>query len=66
MEKNSRLIKIRLTEKLNNAINEASLGVGINKSELVRYLLNKSLHELKNDSIKAGGYDKLEVTLKKV
>ena len=66
MQRNNKIIKIRLTEELYKLIEEAGIGVGINKSELIRYLLNKSLRELKKDSIKAGGYDKLEVTLREV
>ena len=64
--KNNKVLVIRLTEKLNSLLGEASEGVGINKSELVRYLLTKSIYEIKKDSIKAGGYDKLVITLKKI
>lgn len=46
-------------------LNEISDILGFKKTDLIRFLLNRSLEQLKADKIEAGGYDKLEFTLKR-
>lgn len=58
------IIKIRIDEEMNNLLNEAVEKIGFKKTELIRYLLNRALQQLKSDSIQAHGFDKLEFTLR--
>lgn len=46
-------------------IKEVSEATGFKETDLIRFLLNRSLEQLKSDKQKAGGYDKLEITLRK-
>lgn len=64
MVKNHKLKDMRLTEDTDNLLTEASEKIGLKKTELARFLLNKSLKKLKADSIQAGGYDNLEITIR--
>lgn len=56
---------IKLTTEMNLEIKEVSEATGFKETDLIRHLLNRSLEQLKADKTKAGGYDKLEITLRK-
>jgi len=61
----TRPTKIRITQEMEKELNEISDILGFKKTDLIRFLLNRSLEQLKADKIEAGGYDKLEFTLKR-
>lgn len=64
MIKNHTLKPIRITESTNNLIIEACEKLGFKKADLIRFLLNRSLKQLKSDSVKAGGYENLDFSLR--
>ena len=51
--------KLRITTEMKTDIKDISNKLGFKESDLCRYLLNRAIQQLKADSIKAGGYDKL-------
>lgn len=56
---------IKLTSEMESELKEISEDTGFKQTDLIRHLLNRSLEQLKSDKIRAGGYDKLEITLRK-
>ena len=56
----------RISKEVNDLLNEAYKELGFKKTDIVKFLLHRSLMQLKSDSIQAGGYDKLSITLKEV
>jgi len=56
---------LKLTSEMDMEIKEVSEATGFKETDLIRFLLNRSLEQLKSDKQKAGGYDKLEITLRK-
>ena len=56
---------IKLTSEMDLEIKEVSEATGFKETDLIRHLLNRSLEQLKADKTKAGGYDKLEITLRR-
>ena len=59
------LKSMRIPEWIDEELNKASEQLEIKKCELARFLLNNAMRKLKEDSIKAGGYDKLEISIVK-
>ena len=57
---------IKLTSEMDLEIKEISEATGFRETDLIRHLLNRSLEQLKSDKINAGGYDQLEITLRKI
>lgn len=66
MSNNYILKSIRISEQMNKMIEEACKELGLKKQDLVRFLLNRALMQLNNDARDAGGYDNLEITLRKI
>ena len=62
--KNSRVTYIRLTEDMEQIIDNLSGSIGIKKSVIMRMLLNRALIQLRTDALRAGGYDKLEMNIR--
>lgn len=50
---------------MKSELKKISEELGFRESDLIRFLLNGSLEQLKRDSIQAGGMDKLTFTLRK-
>jgi len=65
MQKNHIIKTLRIDGDMDKLLNEATEQLGFKKPDLIRFLLNRSLQQLKSDSIRAGGFDKLEFTLRK-
>ncbi len=57
---------IKFTTEMDKEIKEISEATGFRETDLIRHLLNRSLEQFKADKLKAGGYDKLEITLRKI
>lgn len=57
-------IRIRITTEMKEDIKKISEQLGFKESDLLRFLINRSITQLKTDSINAGGLDKLEFTLR--
>lgn len=66
MQPKNHILHLRMSSEMDKLLTEISEKLGLDKSALARFLLNKSLMQLRADSIKAGGYDKLEITLRHV
>ena len=56
---------IKITSEMDTEVKEISEATGFKVTDLIRHLLNRSLEQLRADKLKAGGYDKLEITLRK-
>lgn len=54
------LRNLRISNETDNLLDELSEHLEIRKTDLARMLLNKTLNQIKHDSIKAGGYENLE------
>lgn len=64
MPKNHTLKALRITEEMDELLNEASSKLDFKKADLVRFLLNRALKQLKAASIEARGFENLEFSLK--
>ncbi len=64
MKKTSRVI-LRITTKMKDEIKKISDDLGFKETDITRYLLNSAIQKIKSDSIEAGGYSNLVITLKK-
>lgn len=62
--KNHFIKSFRVSKEMFALIQEATQQLGFKQTDLIRFLLNRSLMQLKADSIQAKGYDKLSFTLK--
>jgi hypothetical protein len=62
--KNHQIKTLRISSETNSLLNEAAAKLDFKKPDLIRFLLNRSLQQLKSDSIRAGGYDQLQITLR--
>jgi len=66
MKKNYIIKAFRVTKKTNDLLNEITENLSFKKSDLIRFLLNRALRQLKADSVRAGGYENLSITLKEI
>ena len=57
--------QLRITSEMKKEIKEISKATGFKEVDLVTHLLNRSLEQLKSDKIEAGGYERLEFTIRK-
>ena len=64
MAKNYIIKSFRVEKETLILLEEASAGLGLNKPDLIRFLLNRSLMQLRTDKIKAGSYEALEITIR--
>ncbi len=64
MVKNYIIKSFRVEKETLILLEEASKGLGLNKPDLIRFLLNRSLMQLRTDKIKAGSYEALEITIR--
>ena len=66
IEKKRKIIKaFRVDDWTDKELREASQELDIKIPDLTRFLLVRSLKQLKEDAVKAGGYKMLEITLRK-
>ena len=47
-------------------LKKISDAIGFTKAHLIRYLLSRSIKQLKSDGVEAGGYSNLEFTLRHI
>ncbi len=60
------LNKIRIRADLNDILVEISQVLDISKTDILKLLLNRSLLQLKSDSVRSGGYQNLDFSIKKI
>lgn len=63
--KNHIIKALRIDNEMANLLQEASTKLGIRQPDLIRFLLNRSLKQLKCSAIEAGGFENLEFSLKR-
>jgi len=66
MKKNHIIKSFRVSKKTKELLEEASQELSLSQTDLIRFLLNKSLVDLKSDSQRAKGYQNLSITLKEL
>jgi len=66
MKKNYIIKAFRISKETNDLLQEATKNLPFKKTNLIRFLLNRALRQLKSDSLKAGGYKNLNITLREI
>lgn len=57
---------LRISDRLHKLLKEASEETGIKMTDLARFLLVRGIKKMKEDSVKAGGYENLEISIKRL
>lgn len=55
---------IRISKEHNDFLSEVAIKLGFRKTDLIRFILNRGIKQLKQDSIEAEGIENLEITIK--
>lgn len=58
--------KLRISKKTKEDLKTIASALEFKETDLIRLLLNQSIQKLKQDAVKSGGYDQLEITIKKI
>lgn len=62
--KNHFIPKLRISKSMDDELTDAAMQLGFRKTDIIRFLLNRSLKHLREDVQKAGGYDNLTFSIR--
>ena len=60
------IIHLKITKDMQGDLKKITDELGFKQTDLIRLLLNNAIQRLKSDSIKVGGFNKLEFTIREI
>lgn len=62
----SHLIQFRLQKDKDEELSKIAEAINLDKSKIIRLLMNRGLIQLKKSALKVGGYNNLEISIKEL